>query len=386
MAAQRRFELLTKAQRFVSAAAGRAGFSLIFLAWVIVGVVTMPAHAQRSKQSAERTTSVHWDKVPLRDALSRLTLSLGDAVPMFIDRRVDPSQRISLDVTDATADEVLSQTAAAASLGTSRLGRLVYFGPPAVAAQLRTLAEIGEGEFARLPPERRASSKQSLTWPRLAEPRQLVTKAVEDRGLRIVNAEKIPHDLWPAGSLPALSLPEQLAVLLVGFDLTFVVDGPQSAVKLVPIAGQVTITRHYRKPSAAVIEQLQAEFPDLETQLRGNELTVVGTAEEHERVGKILRPQQGAKATPPIPANMRKVYTLRIEQQPIRNVLEQLGQRLGWTIEIDDAARKSLDERVTFSVENVDEEELLRALLRPAGLMHERDGNRVRVAPLKPNR
>ena len=34
-------------------------------------------------------------------------------------------------------------------------------------------------------------------------------------------AERIPHDLWPAGNLPELSLAEQLTVLLIGFDLTF---------------------------------------------------------------------------------------------------------------------------------------------------------------------
>jgi hypothetical protein len=58
---------------------------------------------------------------------------------------------------------------------------------------------------------------------------------------------------------------------------------------------------------------------------------------------------------------------------------------LNWTIEIDDeavrAAGRTLDARVSFAVENVDERELLNALLRPAGLDFRREGERIKIVP-----
>jgi hypothetical protein len=68
-------------------------------------------------------------------------------------------------------------------------------------------------------------------------------------------------------------------------------------------------------------------------------------------------------------------------------ILRELGQRLHWAIEIDEpairAAGKSLDHRVSFSVEGADQQELLDALLTPAGLECQIDGNTVRVVPAR---
>ena len=89
-----------------------------------------------------------------------------------------------------------------------------------------------------------------------------------------------------------------------------------------------------------------------------------------------------ASGSKQVPAG-KQVFTLRIENQPVGKVLEQLGQRLGWKLAIDEAALRtagrSLDMRVSFVVEKADENQLLDALLKPAGLKAERDGNLVRV-------
>jgi hypothetical protein len=63
--------------------------------------------------------------------------------------------------------------------------------------------------------------------------------------------------------------------------------------------------------------------------------------------------------------------------------LQELSKRLHWAIQIDEesirAVGKSLDKRVSFSVENADQEQLLKALLRPAGLDYRLEGERVRI-------
>jgi hypothetical protein len=77
------------------------------------------------------------------------------------------------------------------------------------------------------------------------------------------------------------------------------------------------------------------------------------------------------------------VYTLRVQEQPVRAILQALSKRLHWAIQIDEepikAAGKSLDKRVSFSVENADQEQLLKAILEPAGLDYQVDDERVRI-------
>ncbi len=74
---------------------------------------------------------------------------------------------------------------------------------------------------------------------------------------------------------------------------------------------------------------------------------------------------------------------MRVQEQPVQAVLRAFSQRLHWAIQIDEdsirAAGKSLDKRVSFSVENADQEHLLDALLKPAGLDYRLEEGRVRI-------
>jgi type II secretory pathway component GspD/PulD (secretin) len=83
--------------------------------------------------------------------------------------------------------------------------------------------------------------------------------------------------------------------------------------------------------------------------------------------------------------NTRHLYTLRVVEQPVRAVLQEFSQRLGWQIEIDEqtirAAGRSVEKRVSFAVEKVGQDELLEALLRPAGLGFVREGERIKIVP-----
>ena len=71
----------------------------------------------------------------------------------------------------------------------------------------------------------------------------------------------------------------------------------------------------------------------------------------------------------------------------MRAVLKELSTRLHWQIEPEEdsirAAGRSLDTRVSFSVANADQEQLLESLLKPAGLDYRSDGDRVRIIPLR---
>jgi len=296
-----------------------------------------------SAKASQRTATIHWQRVPLRDALGRLHTLFDDTV--FVDRRVDPTMRVSLDIEADSAEEVVAGIAAASDLGVARLGPLVYLGPSGAADQLREISAARSQEVGRLPADLRASltRKQPIGWARLSEPRRLFVSIAERSNWRVANADAIPHDLWSAGGLPELTFAEQLTVLLVGFDLTFELRPKDRSIEVVPLKG----------------------------------------------VSKAPGPSATSKRSAP-PSNSthakkdgKHVYTLRVKEQPVGAVIQELSKRLHWAIQIDEesirAAGKSLETRVSFSVENADQEHLLEALLQPAGLDFRLDGERVRI-------
>jgi hypothetical protein len=291
---------------------------------------------------SQRTATIHWQRVPLRDALARLHTLFDDTV--FVDRRIDPSIRVSLDIEAGSAEEVVAGIAAGRELGVAQLGTLVYLGPSGAAEQLQAISNVRSQEVGRLPSDLRASltQKHPTDWPRLGEPRGLVASIAEQRGWRLTNADVIPHDLWSAGELPGLTLAEQLTVLLIGFDLTFELRPNERSIEIVPLKDVI------KTPS--VNESKQAALPS--------------NSARAKKDGK-------------------HVYTLRVQEKPVGVVLQVLSKQLHWSIQIDEesirAAGKSLEKRVSFSVENADQEHLLQELLRPAGLDFRLEGERVRV-------
>jgi hypothetical protein len=174
-------------------------------------------------------------------------------------------------------------------------------------------------------------------------------------------------------------------VLLVGFNLTFAVHEPGHTIEITPLRGPVSLSRRYPFQAPLTVELIKEEFPDAQTFVDGGEIVVMALVEDQERLADMIQGKKPRTQEAPPRRNTKQVYTLRVEEQPVGAVLRQLGDRLGWTIVIDEASLtasgRSLNQRVSFAVQNVDEDALLAELLRPAGLDFERDGNRVTIRP-----
>lgn len=344
-------------------------------------LATNPPHAAdpRVDGPTARTASIYWDRVPIRDALARATQVFEE--PIFLDRRVDPLSRVTLRAEAAPLDEVIRSVADAQALGSSRLNAFRYIGPVHAASQLRTIVARHDQDVAKLTTDLQSAWRREteLSWSRLTEPRQLVVDVARRRGWTVANAARIPHDLWPAGRLPMSTGVEQLTVLLIGFDLTFAIQADR--LELRPLE-PVTIARRYRLKDGpqAPLDRLRQELPASAIRVEGKTLVIDGRVEDHELWLALSR---GQPARPPMPRSQpaRQVYTLRVEQQPVDAILRQLAERLNWVIEVDEhsigAAGKSLGTRVSFAVENRDQDELLRVVLQPAGLDYRRDGERI---------
>lgn len=337
---------------------------------------------------AGQVVSLKWENVPLGTALGRLSRAADVAI--HLDRRVDPSQRVALDARDATAESVLAELARDHPFGVTNVGPLWYVGPVETCAALRTLVAVRDDEVAQLPTRRRdpLARRAETTWPRLTEPRALVERLAEDAGLKLRGSEKIPHDLWPAGRLPELTLTARLTILLAGFDQTFAIRDGGRTLEIVPLDRQVTLRASYDVLAQRGVElaDLQRRFPDARLTLADGKVTLDGRWEDHERLQQLLgSATQPARRPRRRRVDTRQVFTLRVQDQPLRPLIEQLAQRLELEVVWDEHALRSAEttpqSRVSFAVENVDLDDLLEAALRPAGLTFRRDGQRVEIIP-----
>lgn len=264
--------------------------------------------------------SVYWPNSPIRDALMRL--SKETRVAIFLDRRVDPGKIVDYRPQDVIPlADLLKDFAEKQNLGVASIGSVVYIGPQPTAQKLSTLLKMKRDEIRKLPPvaARRFATRQAMQWEMLATPRQLLSGIEQETGVRITGLDLVPHDLWPATSLPELPFCERMTLLLAGFNLTYTFHNGE--IKLIPIPQRMSIAR---------VDN-----------------------------GKVIRRTV-------VPGEKR--FTLTVENKPVGPVMKALSARLGLLPKFDSSAENKLGELVSLDVKDVTRDELLRAVLKPAGL------------------
>lgn len=327
----------------------------------------------------------------LRTALAEL--ARARQVRVWLDRRVDPDQPLELVSQGEPLATVFERLAAERGLGVGHLGGVVYLGPAASAAELRTLGALSARAAAALPAPlaRRLATRAPWHWDDLAEPRSLAAELADQAGLTIVNPDRLPHDLWPAGSWPPLALVDRLTLLGIGFDLSY----------------EITSEGELRWQDRAPRPQWLAEYPagaDPETRLRawstlapeatierrGERLRVAALIEVHERLLAAEAParRRPAGVTPPRPTAPTERYSLRVRQARVSELLPALARRLGlepgWQAGELEGAGIDLARRVDIELAEVERAELLVACGRACGVsLSERDG-RLLVRAITP--
>ena len=328
--------------------------------------------------------SLRWASNPLRNALGSLSRSQRAAI--FLDRRVDPDQPIDFSVQNEPLRQVIQRLAEQLRIGACRVGPVIYFGPADTATVLGTAAELRRDEIRRWPASfsTRLLAAQPVAWPELAQPRELIGRLVQQSRIEIDGLEQVPHDLWPAVDLPPLDFAEHLSLLLAGFGLTFEAVEKTPRVRLVPLPTSVAMERSYRmsgRQAEQIAELLRKQFPAAEVRKHPEGLLVRGPVEVQHAVDRWMRGGSTAPTKRPPPTAGQVRYTLEVKNQPVGAVAKALAERLGLQIAYDPQIQDKLQDPVSFRVEEVTRDQLLDALLRPAGLTFEITGQTLTVLP-----
>jgi hypothetical protein len=338
--------------------------------------------AEGVRHQLEQPVSVNWSGVALRQAVGNLARS--QRVAMLLDRRTDPDQKIELVLSDVRLEEALARIAAQLKLGVSRVGPVIYLGPPATAERLRTLVELRKQEMGRLPPPVRSMffAQKRARWEMLATPRELLAAASREYKVRIETSDDVPHDLWPAYDLPAMGLAERVSLILASFDLTFELTDDGRTLRPAPMPATAVLEKQYATANpAAAMGRLKNVLKRSELEARNKGFLVRGPAEEHEMVEILLSGETVRRTTV---TEGQKVYQLNIAM-PVGRLIKQLAPMLDLDVQIDEPAVQraglSLEQEVNVAVKNASEAQLLRSVLEPAGLTFERKGKTLVVIP-----
>lgn len=285
--------------------------------------------------------SVTWRGQQLGVALQRLA-DIG-SVKLWIDRRVDPTQRVDEKLSHVPVREAISRVVAKYELGSVDLGKLIYVGPAETARGLPALLLRARAEAKRSPTgvRRKWLTPRDVAWPRLSAPRAMLEANLAQARFEVDGLERIPHDLWAERQFPQLSLVDQTVLTLVGFDLTCELTSGGRRCKIVPI-----------------------KYP-LPDKSRALAVTLATGS----------RPQQQA-------TNAKK-YSLKLTNQPVGRVIQQIATQLQLQVIWDEPSLvrygRSQATLVSCEVNNADVEGLLQAILQPAGMEFSLEGKTLKI-------
>ena len=340
----------------------------------------------------EQATSGSWANVELRSLFQKL--STERRVAILLDRRVDPTTRLAVDIVNRSLRDGLQDLARKVNAEISVPENVVYVGPPAATRKLRTLIELRSAEVqTKLVRENRRnelSKRQSYSWDDLDAPGEILTRIADRCHLTVRHLDLIPHDLWAAGHLPGVTCAEALSLILVQFDLTFSwIDGGEG-IELGPIPAAVSVERRPRskgRASSDIVKLIAERFPQVETLGTGGDLIVRGTVEEHEAITNLLSPTPTNKpASPAVSPLSQRIFTLTFKRAPVRAVMKKLEESsivFIYDAAAFNAANIDLDQTVDLQLEKASADEFFKALFGPLNLSFEIDHVTVRLTPKK---
>ncbi len=348
-------------------------------------------------QTLSKTISGSWKNVTLRAILRRISDQYEIAI--LLDRRIDPTQVPNVNLKQQTLEEGLRQLADQLSARVSIVGNTVFIGPPRSTAKLRTLIRLRYDELDPLTQgaakgrEFDLIRKSTFHWDNLETPADVLDRIASQSRLSLKESERIPHDLWAAGTLPNANVLEAVSLVLIQFDLTFQWTESAAGIRLVPVSDEVTLEQFYpsrrmasrMSPGKAAQKCLQA-VPGITAVAEQGGILVRGTVEQHEAVRSLLRPRtarRNARAGKVAPLSRRQM-SLKLRNVRAVNLLEKL-QEEGVIVVYDPAALEragiDLNQRISIDVEKATAEQFFKAICDPLGLRFTIDNVTVRLSP-----
>jgi len=347
--------------------------------WIVLGAASSGGAQDwtpQARETLEKPIAIFWNAVPLRDALTNLSATQG--VPVFLDRRIDPGQPISIETKDTSVGEVLYRLADQAGCGVAWMGDLAYLGPPSEVSNLHLLREQLLANCRRLPRglNRLWLKSSEFEIPELSQPNELLKLTLSDLEVPQVSVA-LPHDLWAGSQYDSIRPIDQLILLTFGFELwpDFGASG-KLTIAATPSPQQGKIKIRISKTERDQIRKLvDSKYPTVQLESSGRYLTMKGPPRAiHDLRSEFLRSRWQVKAATTSPLGGQKVVSGRIKGS-IGQALNTAAKGLSLQLSFEPALRPRLLTQIDITVQGVTYRELADRVLVGTGLsVSVRDG------------
>ena len=177
---------------------------------------------------------------------------------------------------------------------------------------------------------------------------------------------------------------DRVVLLLAGYDMACQISADGRSCEIVPIVRPVLITEEY-SPGNRMRELVAAfrEEPGVTLNRQGNRLAITGRWEDQQRAQEIIAGRVANKRS--VRANQNRIqerrFSLKIENQQVGRVIDQLASQLKYAVDWNVAANKRRDQLISCEIQDGSTEELLAGVLTPAGLTYSLDGKQLTILP-----
>jgi hypothetical protein len=357
----------------------------------------LPAHYRtqgRFTAAIDRPISATWKGVGLRSIIRRL--SHESEIAILLDRRADPEQEIEINTGEQSLRSAVDGIARLANLAGTRVGNSLLVAPPAAAFRLRTLVAIREKELALGDVDssdrmiRLQTQRATIRWADLDRPADILRGIARQFELSLSGIEQIPHDLWAGAVIPEATAAEALSLVLNQFDLTFEWTDRGAGVRLVAIPPVVTIERSYAlhgKSAGGTLRIVRSKIEGADADIRGGQLIVRGTVEQHETIAALLGLSKGSLRTngrqPAIPLE-RLSFALQARGVNLPELFDELrkqGLRIQYNAADLRKAGVDMKQKVSVDLPHLRASQFFTRLLDPYGLTFHFDHSTVIIEP-----
>lgn len=345
------------------------------------------------RRALSQPFSASWSNVEIRTIIERIRTTQN--ISIILDRRIDPSLKVKLDIQNLTLEEGLNDLASKIQAQIGVVGSTVFIGPKTEVSNLKTLLVLKRAELLDLTKtnaslksrQKSLFQRRTFQYQDLDKPSEILKKITDAYQITVKNLNLIPHDLWAHGTLTSVNANEAISLVLIQFNLTYQWNHQESQIEILPIPNSVTLKRLYitrNKSPEVLISQLKEKFPGLEVTLANKKIAVTTSAELHEQIEQFLSPQSVShKRKSPIqkavPIKRRK-FTLRVKKVPIlaiMNKLEQSGIEFVYDNQKLLEAGIDLNQKIDITVKEANAQMFLNSLFDSLKIKYKIEGTEI---------
>ncbi|MFK7778752.1 MAG: hypothetical protein QM501_11660 [Gimesia sp.] len=341
--------------------------------------------------------SASWSNVGIRSIIQRIGSTQN--ISIILDRRIDPSTKLKLDIQNLTLEAGLQKIASLVHAKCAIVGSTIYIGPEKIVSKMETLLVLKKEELTKLANTHANLKSRVLFLHRrktfhyqdLDQPSEILNKITDAYQISVKDKKRISHDLWASGTLSSVNANEALTLILIQFNLTYHWEKQGTQIQLIPSPESVTIDKIYLPRGNSVVSvsnRLKKDFPGLTVITIGKSIKISASKEQHDKIELLLNPRANShrnrpQKVDPVPIQRRK-FTLRVKKVPLNAIMKKLEQS-GIEFDYDESqlvnAGINLSQQIDISVKDANAREFFDSLFSGFHLHYQIIGTKVKLTP-----